>query len=84
MKIITAVAGLFAGALLAENQAVSIRFHAMAGGDSLACGKSYAGAVPDRQFLASLKPGLKMQAGVRKRGSNYLLEPIPNRKGEGK
>jgi len=34
--------------------------------------------VPDRQFLASLKPGLKIQAGVRKRGSDYLLEPMPN------
>jgi len=35
--------------------------------------------VPDKQFLASLKPGRKIVAGVRKRGSDYILENIPRR-----
>jgi cytochrome c peroxidase len=32
--------------------------------------------VADKQFLASLKPGTKFTAGVRKRGADYFLEPI--------
>lgn len=32
--------------------------------------------VPDRQFLATLRPGTQIVAGVRKRGSDYILEPI--------
>ena len=32
--------------------------------------------VTDKQFLASLKPGMKFAAGVRKRGADYFLEPI--------
>lgn len=31
--------------------------------------------VPDKRFLAGLKPGMRISAGVRKRGSDYLLEP---------
>jgi cytochrome c peroxidase len=33
--------------------------------------------VADKEFLKRLKPGQKIVAGVRKRGSDYLLEPIP-------
>lgn len=33
--------------------------------------------VPDKQFLATLQPGRKFTAGVRKRGTDYYLEPIP-------
>ncbi len=33
--------------------------------------------VPDAAFLKRLKPGQKIVAGVRKRGGDYLLEPIP-------
>jgi hypothetical protein len=36
--------------------------------------------VLNKQFLASLKPGMKISAGVRKRGSDYILEPIPPRR----
>lgn len=36
--------------------------------------------VPDKRFLVSLKPGMKIHAGVRKRGSDYILEPIPQRR----
>lgn len=36
--------------------------------------------VPNKQFLGSLKPGMKIAAGVRKRGSDYILEPIPPRR----
>jgi cytochrome c peroxidase len=32
--------------------------------------------VPDRGFLASLRPGMKITAGVRKRGGDYILEPM--------
>lgn len=32
--------------------------------------------VPDRQALAGLKPGMKITAAVRKRGSDYILEFI--------
>ncbi len=32
--------------------------------------------VPDRSFLAALRPGMKITAGVRKRGTDYNLEPI--------
>jgi cytochrome c peroxidase len=32
--------------------------------------------VPDRNFLLQLKPGQKITAGVRKRGGDYLLEPL--------
>jgi cytochrome c peroxidase len=33
--------------------------------------------VPDPAFLSRLKPGQKITAGVRKRGGDYLLEPLP-------
>jgi cytochrome c peroxidase len=33
--------------------------------------------VLDRAFLDRLQPGMKITAGVRKRGSDYLLEPLP-------
>jgi cytochrome c peroxidase len=36
--------------------------------------------VPNIQFLATLKPGMKIAAGVRKRGSDYILEPISPRR----
>ena len=32
--------------------------------------------VSDRQSLAGLKPGMKITAGVRKRGSDYILEQV--------
>lgn len=32
--------------------------------------------VPDKQSLTSLKPGMKITAGVRKQGSDYILEHI--------
>jgi Cu/Ag efflux protein CusF len=32
--------------------------------------------VTDKKALAGLKPGMKIVAGVRKRGSDYLLEQI--------
>jgi Cu/Ag efflux protein CusF len=32
--------------------------------------------VPDRQTLATLRPGMRITAGVRKRGSDYILEQI--------
>jgi hypothetical protein len=32
--------------------------------------------VPDRGELATLHPGMKIVAGVRKRGSDYVLEQI--------
>jgi Cu/Ag efflux protein CusF len=32
--------------------------------------------VPNKQSLAGLKPGMKITAGVRKRGSDYILDPI--------
>lgn len=35
--------------------------------------------VPDKQFLSSLRPGMKLTAGVRKRGSDYILEPMIRR-----
>lgn len=35
--------------------------------------------VPNQQFLFSLKPGMKISVGVRKRGSDYILEPMPPR-----
>ena len=33
--------------------------------------------VPDKRFLATLKPGMRLTAAVRKRGADYLIEPIP-------
>lgn len=35
--------------------------------------------VPNAQFLATLRPGMKLVAGVRKRGSDYILEPLSRR-----
>jgi Cu/Ag efflux protein CusF len=32
--------------------------------------------VPDRALLAGLRPGMKITAGVRKRGGDYVLEQI--------
>ncbi|MCC6536419.1 MAG: di-heme enzyme [Bryobacterales bacterium] len=32
--------------------------------------------VPDRAFLATLRPGMKIAAGVRKRGGDYILERL--------
>jgi hypothetical protein len=34
--------------------------------------------VPDKHFLAALKPGQRITAGVRKRGADYILEPVPH------
>jgi hypothetical protein len=31
----------------------------------------------DRRYLATLRPGMRITAGVRKRGGDYLLEPLP-------
>lgn len=36
--------------------------------------------LPNKQFLATRKPGMKIGAGVRKRGSDYILEPIAPRR----
>jgi cytochrome c peroxidase len=33
--------------------------------------------VPDKQFLATLKPGMRLTAAVRKRGADYILTPLP-------
>lgn len=35
--------------------------------------------VIDKAFLSALRAGLNIGAGVRKRGSDYILEPIPKR-----
>lgn len=35
--------------------------------------------VPDKRYLATLQPGMKIVAGVRKRGGDYILEPAPAR-----
>ncbi len=35
--------------------------------------------VPAKQFLSTLRPGMKLTAGVRKRGADYILEPILRR-----
>lgn len=36
--------------------------------------------VPDKIYLESLKPGMKISAGVRRQGSDYILEPLKRTK----
>ena len=33
--------------------------------------------VPDKRVLATLKPGMRLTAAARKRGADYILDPLP-------
>lgn len=63
--------------VFAADQAVTL-YHEEVPGFMKAMEEPYAMEflVPDARFLQSLKPGMKVTAGVRKRGGDYVLEPL--------
>jgi cytochrome c peroxidase len=60
-----------------EDGAVAVYHEAVPGlMEAMAAPNAMEFLVADKQFLASLTPGTKFTAGVRKRGADYFLEPI--------